>query len=274
MMEIDKFDYDLPEELIAQTPLKERAQSKLMLLDTESDLIKHDVFTNISAYFRKGDCLVLNNSRVIPVRLYGVKEDTKAKIEILLLHETKKNTWEALVKPAKKVKQGTKVNFGEGMLTATCVEEKQEGARLLHLEFEGILLEVLEKLGEMPLPPYIRAELKDQERYQTVYAKENGSAAAPTAGLHFTSELLEEIKKSGVHIAYVTLHVGLGTFRPVTTKEVEDHHMHAEYYHVSEENAAIINETIKNQGRIFAVGTTSLRVLETIANEKSTHFKP
>lgn len=266
-MKMESYDYDLPEELIAQTPLKDRTSSKLMVLEQSREKVKHDVFSNIARYFQKGDCLVLNNSRVIPVRLYGAKSDTKAKIELLLLHETEDNMWEALVKPAKKVKVGTEIVFGEGKLIATCVEVKDEGARLLRLEYEGIFLEVLEELGEMPLPPYIKEQLKDEERYQTVYAKEEGSAAAPTAGLHFTNELLTYIKQQGVHIVYVTLHVGLGTFRPVTSENIEDHHMHAEFYQLSEESAATLNEVKAKKGRIIAVGTTSTRVLETIASE-------
>jgi len=264
---MEDYNYHLPEELIAQTPLTDRTASKLMVLNKESKEITHDIFSNIGTYLKQGDCLVLNNSRVIPVRLYGTKRDTKAKIEILLLHEIEQNIWEALVKPAKKVKIGTVIAFGDGKLLATCIQEKQQGAKLFRLSYKGILLEVLEQLGEMPLPPYIKTELKDDERYQTVYAKENGSAAAPTAGLHFSNELLQHIKSQGVQIVYITLHVGLGTFRPITAEHIEDHQMHAEYYHISEDTAAILNKTRANKGRIISVGTTSTRVLETIANE-------
>lgn len=266
-MKMENYNYHLPEELIAQTPLTDRTASKLMVLNKESKEITHDIFSNIGTYLKQGDCLVLNNSRVIPVRLYGTKRDTKAKIEILLLHEIEQNIWEALVKPAKKVKIGTVIAFGDGKLLATCIQEKQQGAKLFRLSYKGILLEVLEQLGEMPLPPYIKTELKDDERYQTVYAKENGSAAAPTAGLHFSNELLQHIKSQGVQIVYITLHVGLGTFRPITAEHIEDHQMHAEYYHISEDTAAILNKTRANKGRIISVGTTSTRVLETIANE-------
>lgn len=271
-MKMEDYDYQLPEELIAQTPLKNRTASKLLVLDRNNQQIKHDIFSNIINYLKPGDCLVLNNSKVIPVRLFGVKSDTKAKIEILLLHETDKDIWEALVKPAKKVKVGTEIVFGEGKLIATCIEEHKEGGRLLNLKYNGIFLEVLEELGEMPLPPYIKAQLKDSQRYQTVYAKEDGSAAAPTAGLHFTNELLDSIKERGVHIAYVTLHVGLGTFRPVTTETIEEHKMHAEYYHLSEENAKTLNSVKENNGRLIAVGTTSTRVLETIVNKFDGRF--
>ena len=272
-MKMEDYDYDLPEELIAQTPLLDRTASKLLVWDQANKEIMHRTFTDVTAYLQPGDCLVLNNSRVIPVRLFGVKQETNAKIEILLLHETEKDTWEALVKPAKKVKVGTEIVFGDGRLRAICVEEKDEGARLLQLQYKGILLEVLDQLGEMPLPPYIKAQLNDQERYQTVYAKEEGSAAAPTAGLHFTQELLDKIKQMGVNIAYITLHVGLGTFRPVTVEHMEDHHMHSEYYSMTAETAKILNDTKLNQGKIIAVGTTSTRVLETIARDFANTFQ-
>lgn len=272
-MRMEDYDYDLPEELIAQTPLKDRTASKMLVLDPNTKNLTHDTFSNVKEYLMAGDCLVLNNSRVIPVRLFGVKSDTHANIEILLLHEQENDVWEALVKPAKKVKKGTKIIFGEGKLIATCLEENEEGARLLQLEYNGIFLEVLNELGEMPLPPYIKAQLEDNNRYQTVYAKENGSAAAPTAGLHFTTELLNELKQKGIHIVYVTLHVGLGTFRPVTVDRIEDHHMHAEYYHLSDESASTLNEVKANGGKIIAVGTTSTRVLETIAQKNTGQFK-
>ncbi|MBO1003411.1 tRNA preQ1(34) S-adenosylmethionine ribosyltransferase-isomerase QueA [Pseudogracilibacillus auburnensis] len=272
-MDMEQYNYHLPNELIAQTPLKDRTSSKLLLLQKGTNKISHDVFSNIGNYVKKGDCIVLNNSRVIPVRLFGSKTDTNAKIEMLLLHEIDNNVWEALVKPARKVKKGTEIMFGEGQLVATCIEEKDEGARLLQLSFDGILLEVLEELGEMPLPPYIKEQLTDQERYQTVYAKEEGSAAAPTAGLHFTTELLSHLEQLGVQIVYITLHVGLGTFRPVTAEHIEEHQMHAEYYSLSKEAAQTLNEVKANNGRIIAVGTTSTRVLETVAKANNGLFK-
>ena len=271
-MNIEAYDYDLPERLIAQTPLENRTSSKLLVLHPEGNDVTHDKFKNITQYLQKGDCLVLNNSKVIPVRLFGVKVETKAKIEILLLHEKTNDEWEALVKPARKIKVGDEISFGDGKLIAKCVEEKEEGGRVLKLSYEGIFLEVLNELGEMPLPPYIKKQLQDDDRYQTVYAKEEGSAAAPTAGLHFTNELLEEVKQMGVKIAYVTLHVGLGTFRPVTVDDVEAHEMHHEYYHLSKETAEILTETKENKGRIIAVGTTSTRVLETVAKEHEEKF--
>lgn len=274
-MNIEAYNYDLPEDLIAQTPLENRAASKLLIVhpDAKKNEVTHDTFKHLTNYLKKGDCLVLNNSKVIPVRLFGVKVDTKAKIEILLLHEKTNDTWEALVKPARKVKVGTKITFGDGSLMATCIEEKTEGGRVLQLSYEGIFLEVLNELGEMPLPPYIKEQLDDQDRYQTVYAKEEGSAAAPTAGLHFTNELIEQIKEIGVEIVYVTLHVGLGTFRPVTVEEIDEHHMHHEYYELSSEAAKVLNETKQNKGRIIAVGTTSTRVLETVANKYDGRFE-
>lgn len=272
-MDMKQYDYHLPEQLIAQTPLKNRTSSKLLLLQKRTNEISHDRFANIKSYLNKGDCLVLNNSRVIPVRLFGVKKDTLAKVEILLLHEKENDVWEALVKPARKVKVGTEIIFGDGKLIATCTEEREEGSRLLKLSYEGIFLEVLEELGEMPLPPYIKVELENQERYQTVYAKEEGSAAAPTAGLHFTNELLAEIEALGVHIVYVTLHVGLGTFRPVTVDQIEDHQMHAEYYTLSKVNAELLNDVKKQGGNIIAVGTTSTRVLETVARDHHGQFR-
>lgn len=271
-MKMEDYDYHLPEELIAQTPLQDRTASKLLVWNQAEKHIIHDTFNDITSYLEAGDCLVLNNSRVIPVRLFGVKQDTAAKIEILLLHEEENDVWEALVKPARKVKVGTEIVFGEGMLRAVCLEEKADGARLLQLKYEGILLEVLDRLGEMPLPPYIKEQLTDQERYQTVYAKEEGSAAAPTAGLHFTEELLQKVAEMGVHIVYVTLHVGLGTFRPVTAENMEDHHMHAEYYTLSHDAATRLNKTKANHGKIIAVGTTSTRVLETVVRDNHGDF--
>lgn len=272
-MKIADFDYDLPEELIAQTPLKERSLSKLLVLDQETGAITHDIFKHVGTYLQPGDCLILNDSRVIPMRLYGLKLDTGAKIEILLLHETQKNIWKALVKPARKIKVGSEIVFGDGKLTAMCVEEGEEGTRFLHLLYDGILLEVLDELGEMPLPPYIKTKLADQQRYQTVYAKAEGSAAAPTAGLHFTNGLLTELERKGIKIAYVTLHVGLGTFRPVSADNVEEHDMHAEYFSLSAQNAEILNEVKAAGGNLIAVGTTATRVLETVVKEGQGFFQ-
>lgn len=271
-MNIEQYDYDLPEYFIAQTPLADRTTSKLLVLDQVTGEMNHDTFADISTYLKRGDCLVLNDSRVIPARLFGVKEDTQAKIELLLLHENGNDKWEALVKPARRIKRGATITFGDGLLRATCVEEKEAGRRVLQLHYDGILLEILNELGEMPLPPYIKEQLTESERYQTVYAKEAGSAAAPTAGLHFTEALLDEIEQLGVHIVHVTLHVGLGTFRPISTEQITDHQMHAEYYALSEHDANILNETKQTGGNIIAVGTTSTRVLETIAHKYNGQF--
>ncbi|MGG4504623.1 tRNA preQ1(34) S-adenosylmethionine ribosyltransferase-isomerase QueA [Heyndrickxia sporothermodurans] len=265
-MKVDLFDFNLPESLIAQTPLKNRSDSRLMVLNKETGDIKHTVFKNITEYLQPGDCLVLNDTKVLPARLFGIKEDTGAKIEVLLLKQTEDDRWETLVKPAKRIKIGSEIIFGDGKLKATCIEEKEHGGRILEFQYEGIFFEVLDALGEMPLPPYIKEQLDDRDRYQTVYAKESGSAAAPTAGLHFTEELLEEIKNMGVHIAFITLHVGLGTFRPVSVEDVDKHSMHAEFYQVNEETAELINNVKKQGGRIISVGTTSTRTLETIAS--------
>ncbi|MBS4173674.1 tRNA preQ1(34) S-adenosylmethionine ribosyltransferase-isomerase QueA [Bacillus sp. FJAT-49736] len=265
-MKVDIFDFHLPEELIAQTPLKNRSESRLMVLNKQSGAIEHTVFKNITDYLKKGDCLVLNDTKVLPARLFGVKEDTGAHIEVLLLKQLEDNNWETLVKPAKRVKVGTKLVFGDGRLIAHCIKEEEHGGRVLQFEFEGIFYEVLEALGEMPLPPYIKEKLEDSDRYQTVYAKERGSAAAPTAGLHFTHELLDEIKNMGVQVVFITLHVGLGTFRPVNVEDIENHDMHAEYYQVTKETADVINQVRKQGGRIISVGTTSTRTLETIAS--------
>lgn len=264
-MEIEAFNFDLPEELIAQSPLKERASSRLLVVNPQTEAITHDKFENITRYFKKGDCLVLNDTRVLPARLYGTKQDTGAKIELLLLHQQEGDSWEVLVKPAKKVSIGTTIIFGDGMLTATCTELKEHGGRIVRLEYTGILYENLEKLGEMPLPPYIKEQLLEKDRYQTVYATEEGSAAAPTAGLHFTKELLDEIKAIGVTIVYITLHVGLGTFRPVNVDDINEHKMHAEFYQMSNDTAEVLTKTKENNSRIIAVGTTSARTLETIA---------
>ncbi len=267
-MKTSDFYYDLPSELIAQDPLEDRSASRLMVLKKETGELSHRVFRDIIAYIEPGDCLVLNNTRVIPARLIGEREGTRAKIELLLLKRLEKDRWETLVKPGRKAKPGTKIIIGDGMLVGTIEEVAEEGNRLVRFAYEGIFEEVLEQLGQMPLPPYITHELRDKERYQTVYAKYEGSAAAPTAGLHFTKELLSQIEKKGVQIANVTLHVGLGTFRPVKVEDVTNHHMHEEYYQVTEEAAAKINETKQRGGRIICVGTTSCRTIESAADEK------
>lgn len=266
-MKLDEFDFELPKELIAQTPLPERDHSRLLVLNKENGDISHRHFQDIIDYLNPGDTLVLNDTKVLPARLIGVKEETNAVIEILLLKETGENTWEALTKPAKRVKVGTILSFGEGKLKAKCVAEKEEGIRLFQFLYEGIFLEILEELGTMPLPPYIHEQLKDQDRYQTVYAKNLGSAAAPTAGLHFTKELLAKIAAKKVNIAYITLHVGLGTFRPVNVEKIEEHHMHSEFYRMTREVAQLLTDTRASGHRIIAVGTTSVRTLETIMNK-------
>lgn len=263
-MRVEDFDYDLPEELIAQTPLEKRDASRLLVLDKKSGELEHRHFYDIIDYLEEGDTLVLNNTKVLPARLIGEKEETKAVIEILLLKNIADDTWECLAKPARRIKVGTIVTFGNGKLKAKCVKEENDGIRHFTLIYDGILLEILEELGTMPLPPYIHEKLSDQTRYQTVYAKEVGSAAAPTAGLHFTKELLAKIKEKKVNIAYITLHVGLGTFRPVSVEKVEDHEMHSEYYQMSKEVAELLTKTKKENHRIIAVGTTSTRTLETI----------
>lgn len=261
------FYFDLPEELIAQDPLEDRSSSRLLKLDKKTGEIGHHVFKEVPSFLKPGDCLVLNNTKVIPARLYGVKEDTGATIEVLLLKRKENDKWETLVKPGKKMKIGAKVVFGDGLLKAEVVDILEEGNRLIQFSYEGIFEEVLDALGEMPLPPYITHKLQDKNRYQTVYAKYEGSAAAPTAGLHFTKELLEQIQAMGVKIAPVTLHVGLGTFRPVKEENLINHHMHSEYYEISKESADLINETKKNGGRIICVGTTSCRTIESAADE-------
>lgn len=268
-MELKKSDfyYELPGELIAQDPLKERASSRLLVLKRETGEISHRVFRDIADYLNAGDCLVLNNTKVIPARLLGCKEDTGAHVEVLLLKRREGDVWETLVRPGKKCRPGTRLVFGEGALRAEVLETVEEGNRLIRFEYEGIWEEVLDRLGEMPLPPYITHKLQDRNRYQTVYAKYEGSAAAPTAGLHFTEELLAELEKKGVKTAYVTLHVGLGTFRPVKEENVSDHHMHSEYYEVSEEAAELINGTKLSGGRVVCVGTTSCRTVESASDE-------
>lgn len=261
------FYFDLPKELIAQDPLEDRSSSRLLMVDKNTGDIKHEVFRDIVDYLHPGDCLVLNNTKVLPARLLGVKEDTGAAVEVLLLKRKEGNVWETLVKPGKKMRPGARVVFGDGLLKGEVIDVVEEGNRLIRFEFEGIFEEVLDRLGEMPLPPYITHKLQDKNRYQTVYAKYDGSAAAPTAGLHFTKELLREIEDKGVKLAYVTLHVGLGTFRPVKEENILEHHMHSEYYQISREAAELINETKKKGDRVICVGTTSCRTIESAADE-------
>ncbi len=261
-MNLHDFYYELPRELIAQDPLEDRSSSRLMVLDRETGKTEHHIFTDILDYLNPGDCLVVNNTKVIPARLIGSKVGTDAKVEVLLLKREADDVWETLVKPGKKLKPGAKVSFGEGLLTGEILEVVEDGNRKIRFTYEGIFEEILDQLGQMPLPPYITHQLKDKTRYQTVYAKHDGSAAAPTAGLHFTPELLQKIQHQGVQIAHVTLHVGLGTFRPVKVENILDHHMHSEYYMVEEDQARLINETKARGGRVIAVGTTSLRTLE------------
>lgn len=263
-MKTEDFDFELPEELIAQTPIKERDHSRLLVLNRKDGSIEHKIFTDIIDYLEEGDSLVLNDTKVMPARLYGVKEETDALIEVLLLKDLGDNTWECLTRPAKRIKEGTVVSFGDGLLKAKCVKCGDEGIREFKLIYNGILYEILDKLGEMPLPPYIHEKLEDKDRYQTVYAKNIGSAAAPTAGLHFTKELLQKIKDKGVNIVYITLHVGLGTFRPVNVLDVTKHKMHSEYYMMSNDAANILTKTKQNGKKIISVGTTSTRTLETI----------
>ena len=266
-MNVSDFNFELPQELIAQDPLKDRSSSRLLVLDRETGEVEHRGFREIVSYLKKGDCLVLNDTKVIPARLFGVKEDTQAKIEVLLLKRREHDVWETLVKPGKKAKPGTVLLFGDGMLKGTVADVVEEGNRLIQFAYDGIFEEILDRLGQMPLPPYITHQLQDKNRYQTVYAKDEGSAAAPTAGLHFTKELLEQIEQMGVKIARVTLHVGLGTFRPVKVENVLDHHMHSEYYMVEEAAAEMINTTKKQGGRVICVGTTSCRTIESAATE-------
>ncbi len=263
-LNVNDYDFELPEELIAQVPLLDRTSSRLLVLDRETGDIEHRHFRDVLDYLNKGDALVVNDSRVLPARLFGAKQETGGKVELLLLKQTEDDVWEALVKPAKKVRVGSVVEFGDGLLQAECVEELPEGGRRFKFDYDGIFYEILDELGTMPLPPYIREQLDDQDRYQTVYARERGSAAAPTAGLHFTEELLEAAKAKGVRLIPLTLHVGLGTFRPVTADSIEEHTMHSEYFELSAESAAALREIRANGGRIFAVGTTSTRTLETI----------
>ncbi|MCD8132767.1 MAG: tRNA preQ1(34) S-adenosylmethionine ribosyltransferase-isomerase QueA [Clostridiales bacterium] len=266
-MKTSDFYFDLPEDQIAQDPLEDRSASRLLVLDKETGAYEHTVFKKITDYLHPGDCLVLNNTKVIPARLYGVKKGTGARIEILLLKRREHDVWETLVKPGKKAKPGTRLEFGGGLLIGEVIDIVDEGNRLIQFSYDGIFEEILDRLGQMPLPPYITHELKDKNRYQTVYAKYDGSAAAPTAGLHFTPELLRQVEEMGVAIAEVTLHVGLGTFRPVKAEDVSDHHMHSEFYQITERAADIINRTKKSGGRVICVGTTSCRTIESAADE-------
>lgn len=267
MLTTEDFDYELPEELIAQTPLKNRSESRMMIVDHEKKEYTDERFPAIIEQLNPGDALVMNNTRVLPARLYGVKPDTGGHLEVLLLNNMDGDTWETLVKPAKRAKKGTVIEFGDGRLKAVVTEELEHGGRIVEFSYNGIFLEVLESLGEMPLPPYIKERLDDPDRYQTVYAKENGSAAAPTAGLHFTEEILEAIQKKGVHLVFLTLHVGLGTFRPVSVDNIEEHKMHAEFYQLNQEAADTLNKVRENGNKIIAVGTTSIRTLETIGTK-------
>ena len=267
-VKLEKFDYDLPEELIAQVPIKKRDESRLMVLNRKEKNVEHKVFKNIIDYLKPGDCLVRNNTKVIPARLYG-KKDTGANVEFVLLKQIEGDIWESIVRPGNKLKPGTKVEFGEGILKATVLEVLEGGTRKVEFAYDGIFNEILDKIGLMPLPPYIHESLKEKGRYQTVYAKYDGSAAAPTAGLHFTPELLKQIEEKGVKIANVTLHVGIGTFRPVKEENIEEHKMHTEHFYIKQEDVDKINETKKAGGRVIAVGTTSCRVLETIADSKT-----
>lgn len=266
-MKTSDFYFDLPQELIAQDPLEDRSSSRLLVMNKENGAIEHHIFREIINYLNPGDCLVINDTKVIPARLYGSKVGTDARIEILLLKRKENDVWETLVKPGKKAKPGTRISFGDGLLMGEVLDVVEEGNRLIQFSYEGIFEEILDKLGQMPLPPYITHQLKDKNRYQTVYAKHDGSAAAPTAGLHFTPELLATLEEKGVKIAHVTLHVGLGTFRPVKVENVTDHHMHSEFYIVEESQAKLINDTKAAGGRIISVGTTSCRTLESAADE-------
>lgn len=271
---LEDFDYDLPHELIAQTPIKQRDTSRLLELDRQTGEMQDKHFYDIIDQLNPGDAVVMNNSRVMPARLYGVKPETGGHCEVLLLHNTEGDQWETLMKPAKRLKVGTVVSFGDGKLTATVTEEKEDGIRMIEFHYDGIFMEILEALGETPLPPYIKEKLDDPDRYQTVYAKENGSAAAPTAGLHWTKDLLQKVQDKGIKLVYLTLHVGLGTFRPVEEDNIEDHKMHSEFYRLDEDAAKTLNEVRANGGRIIATGTTSIRTLETIGTKFDGEIKP
>ena len=270
----EDFDYDLPHELIAQTPIKKRDSSRLLELDRQTGEMQDKHFYNIIDQLNPGDAVVMNNSRVMPARLYGVKPETGGHAEVLLLHNTEGDEWETLMKPAKRAKVGTVISFGDGKLTATVTAEKEDGIRMIEFHYDGIFMEILESLGETPLPPYIKEKLDDPDRYQTVYAKENGSAAAPTAGLHWTKELLQKVQDKGIKLVYLTLHVGLGTFRPVEEDNIDDHKMHSEFYRLDEDAAKTLNEVRQNGGRIIATGTTSIRTLETIGSKFDGEIKP
>lgn len=267
-MNIEEFDYDLPKELIAQHPSDKRDEARLLVLNKKDRSIKHKIFKDIIDYLNPGDCLVINNTKVLPARLYGIKKDTQIKVEFLLLKRIENDIWEVMVRPGRRLKQDAEVIFGDGILKGTVLEVMENGNRKVKFEYEGIFNEILDKIGLMPLPPYITESLKDKDRYQTVYAKYDGSAAAPTAGLHFTKELLEQIEKKGIEIANVTLHVGIGTFRPVKVENIEEHEMHSEHYYIKKEDAEKINNAKKAGKRVIACGTTSCRVLETVADEK------
>ncbi|HET7628339.1 MAG TPA: tRNA preQ1(34) S-adenosylmethionine ribosyltransferase-isomerase QueA [Bacillales bacterium] len=272
-MDVEQFDFELPERLIAQTPIKDRSASRLLALDPVSGAIEHGTFKEVGRFLKKGDCLVLNDTKVLPARLFGTKTETGAQVEVLLLKNLQGQRWETLVKPAKRIKEGTIVSFGEGTLTATCTAVKDEGLRDFEFHADRPFYEVLDELGDMPLPPYIHEKLEDRERYQTVFARHRGSAAAPTAGLHFTEPLLDELRSKGIETAFITLHVGLGTFRPVKVDNVEDHKMHGEFYMMSESTAEQLNRVRENGGRIIAVGTTAVRTLETIASQSDGRFQ-
>ncbi|UQS82450.1 tRNA preQ1(34) S-adenosylmethionine ribosyltransferase-isomerase QueA [Bombilactobacillus folatiphilus] len=267
MLTLEDFDYDLPQELIAQTPIKNRDQSRMLVLDHQTGAYQDRHFYDILDYLNPGDALVMNDTKVLPARLYGVKSDTKAHLEVLLLNNTEGDNWEVLVKPARRAPVGTIIAFGDGLLTCEVTEELDHGGRMVHFNYDGIFMEILEQLGEMPLPPYIKEKLDDPDCYQTVYAKEKGSAAAPTAGLHWTKELLQQVEQKGVKLVYLTLHVGLGTFRPVSEENIEDHKMHSEFYRLSDQAAKTLNEVRQNGGKIVATGTTSIRTLETIGTK-------
>ncbi|MFD1428986.1 MULTISPECIES: tRNA preQ1(34) S-adenosylmethionine ribosyltransferase-isomerase QueA [Lacticaseibacillus] len=274
LLTTEDFDYDLPQELIAQTPLKQRDASRLLVLNADTGAYEDKHFYDILDYIQPGDAIVMNDTRVMPARLYGVKKETGAHMEVLLLHNTEGDNWETLMKPARKAPVGTEIEFGDGLLKGTVTEELDHGGRMIRFSYEGIFMEVLEQLGETPLPPYIKEKLEDPEMYQTVYAKESGSAAAPTAGLHWTPELLQKVQDKGAKLVYLTLHVGLGTFRPVSEDNIEDHQMHSEFYRFSQEAADTLNEVKKNGGRIIATGTTSIRTLETIGTKYDGEIHP
>lgn len=274
MLTLDDFDYDLPAELIAQTPLKKRDQSRLLVLDHQTGAYQDRHFYNILDYLHPGDALVMNDTKVLPARLYGVKQNTQAHLEVLLLHNTTGDNWEVLMKPARRAPVGTVIDFGEGQLQCTVTQELEHGGRMVRFDYQGIFMEILERLGEMPLPPYIKAKLDDPDRYQTVYAKEEGSAAAPTAGLHWTQDLLAQVQAKGVHLVYLTLHVGLGTFRPVSENNIEKHKMHSEFYRLTPQAAQELNDVRAQGGKIVATGTTSIRTLETIGTKFAGAIKP